>query len=325
MRHIKAALLAVLAIATLSGCNREPKFWKDAEREQTVEAYETYVRECPTGPNIETARACLEKLRWDRAQAENTEAAYAEFLARFPNSPRLSQAREAQAATAWAAAESAGTPEAIAAFRAKYPGSTQDARAADRLALADGKLWWKSLADRAAKIHSAPHATSFRMIAPDGSPITAQAVMSATYPEGTKLEVILQGDGGMSKTITYQYAEVIGISPVFSSAENGPSIVIGGQILIPMPTPRESFRDDLSDPVYQWKTAILAQTDAEMRKAPFSKYEAFVDVIALIPVPGTGALVDNPAFKARGDAAEILANRAKVADVLVKNGAIAQP
>ena len=270
MRQLSALILAAAALLALTGCNREPKFWKDAEREQSVEAYETYLRECPTGQNAGTARSCLEKLLWERTVAENTEAAYAAFIARFPTSAHLAEARNAEAAAAWAAADSAGTVEAVNAFRAKYPGSAFDAQASGRLASADGGKWWAGLSARAAKTASAPRTASFALRAPDGAPVTAQVVSSANYPAGTTLEVTLSGPNGFAKTLHYRLVQTVGLSPVFLSEESGPAIVIGGQILIPLPTKAEAFRDNTADPIYQWKIAILAQTDSEMRTAPYS-------------------------------------------------------
>jgi hypothetical protein len=97
MRGIR--LLAVLiGLLALAGCSRQESAWRQAERQDSVAAYEAYLRDYPAGAHAPEARTRLSDLReqqeWDRALRFNTPEAFQRYLSRYPSGRYAQAARE---------------------------------------------------------------------------------------------------------------------------------------------------------------------------------------------------------------------------------------
>ncbi len=95
----------------------EARIWKDAETQNTREAYETYLSQYPEGTFAEKAKAQIEELKkyaadndaWDKARKKDRKSAYHEYLDAFPEGQHAKDAKkrieEIRAAEKKAAAE----------------------------------------------------------------------------------------------------------------------------------------------------------------------------------------------------------------------------
>jgi len=92
------ALVLLLAIALLAGCSRQETAWRRTESQDTVAAYETYLRNYPAGTHAGRAQERLAELRemqeWERAQRFNTPEAYQRYLSGYPAGRFARPARE---------------------------------------------------------------------------------------------------------------------------------------------------------------------------------------------------------------------------------------
>ena len=97
---MKAALVLAVAIGSivLGGCSRQESAWRQAERQDSVAAYEAYLRDYPAGVHAPEARTRLADLReqqeWDRALRFNTPEAFQRYLSRYPSGRYAQAARD---------------------------------------------------------------------------------------------------------------------------------------------------------------------------------------------------------------------------------------
>ena len=97
---MRTALLLAIAIGllVLAGCSRQESAWRQAERQDSVAAYEAYLRDYPAGAHAPEARTTLSDLReqqeWDRALRFNTPEAFQRYLSRYPSGRYADAARE---------------------------------------------------------------------------------------------------------------------------------------------------------------------------------------------------------------------------------------
>jgi len=93
--RLAAFLLLALVVA---GCSRQETAWRRTESQDTVAAYESYLREYPAGAHAGRAQARLAELRelqeWERAQRFNTPEAYQRYLSGYPSGHYSVTARE---------------------------------------------------------------------------------------------------------------------------------------------------------------------------------------------------------------------------------------
>jgi hypothetical protein len=97
----------------LSGC-ADP--YADAEKANTVEAWEAFLAGTPSPTEKLKAEVNLEILMQQKAEQSKTIADYDAFIKRFPHSKQLKAIQTARANVAWNEAEAAGTPEAYKKF-----------------------------------------------------------------------------------------------------------------------------------------------------------------------------------------------------------------
>ena len=91
------ALLSVLALLA-AGCSRQESAWRRSQSQDSVAAYEAYLRDFPAGAHAGEAQARLAALReaqeWERAQRFNTPEAYQRYLSGYPAGRFAQAARE---------------------------------------------------------------------------------------------------------------------------------------------------------------------------------------------------------------------------------------
>lgn len=123
-----AALGLLLVLALLAGCSRQETAWRRTESQDTVAAYETYLREYPAGTHAGRAQQRLAELRemqeWERAQRFNTPEAYQRYLSGYPSGRFSQPAREKLSDFLLARAPSEAEPPQPSAAIQPAPGGT---------------------------------------------------------------------------------------------------------------------------------------------------------------------------------------------------------
>jgi len=90
--------------------------YADAEKANTVEAWETFLAGTPSPTEKLKAEVNLEMLMQKKAEESKTIVDYDAFIKKFPHSKQLKAMQTARSNVAWTEAEKAGTPEAFKKF-----------------------------------------------------------------------------------------------------------------------------------------------------------------------------------------------------------------
>lgn len=133
-------VLCMITAGALAACSSPNADWQKATQQNTVAAYQQFVKEHPSDARVEQARNRINALRdeqaWSTAKSANTLDAYQQYLQQEPNGMHAADAQDKvnslQQAAAWQTAQSTNTAEGYRDFLQKYPNAAQasDAQAA---------------------------------------------------------------------------------------------------------------------------------------------------------------------------------------------------
>jgi len=123
-------LIAILFLVIGIGCATTKSDWEKAQRLNTIEAYQEFLRKYPNSEFTSDAKKKMEILEWEKAKQDDTIKAYQEFLRKYPNSEFTSDAKKKIEILEWEKAKQDDTIEAYQEFLKKYPNSefTSDAK-----------------------------------------------------------------------------------------------------------------------------------------------------------------------------------------------------
>lgn len=127
--------LAVLLLAT--GCIPSP--YERAASTDTVEAYQAFLRENPSHPDVDAAEARLAELEFEEAKRLHTVIAYKRYLEAHPDAAPSRTARTLLEGLRFNAAKEAGTVAAWKQFFQEHPSGTQRDEAKRLLAEAEAR------------------------------------------------------------------------------------------------------------------------------------------------------------------------------------------
>ena len=117
----------------LAGCGRlaDDRSFHDAERANTIQAYESYVAEHPEGRHKREAQQRIGDLAWAAVQSAESPDVLMDFAKRYPDHPRARQAQQRAGDLAWSKAKAARTEQAYAEFIKAHPAhaKSEEARA----------------------------------------------------------------------------------------------------------------------------------------------------------------------------------------------------
>ncbi len=108
----------LLLLALSMGCT-DP--FAEAQKADTVEAYEAYIAQNPTGNFRLQAETRLEELMLEAARAEKTLAAYDAYMERFPEGALREKAAEEREEFLWSWADEQDTVEGYQKYLDEYP------------------------------------------------------------------------------------------------------------------------------------------------------------------------------------------------------------
>lgn len=91
------AALTMLCVGFLSGCDREPDAWAQAQAENTIAGYQAFLEKHPDGNHADEASRMLQPLltgaAWDEAVSRNSKQSYEDFAKSYPDSANSPAAR----------------------------------------------------------------------------------------------------------------------------------------------------------------------------------------------------------------------------------------
>ena len=126
---------ALFLLMMLAACDP----WDDVKKADTIEAYEKYIAENPSGSKAIEARARLEQLYIEVARKDKTIEAYDAYIKRFPKGDLAKEAHEEREKIFWSWAEKENSPEAWQRFVDENPKSDHIKKARGRLRMAQNK------------------------------------------------------------------------------------------------------------------------------------------------------------------------------------------
>ena len=89
---ITNALLGAMGLFMLSGCMMS--YWEDTSSKNTIQAYESFLKEYPDEDISIEARSRLESLYFNKADHSYSIESYEEYLTRYPSGNYSDKARE---------------------------------------------------------------------------------------------------------------------------------------------------------------------------------------------------------------------------------------
>lgn len=132
------ALKEALATAQNRAQKAEQDAWAQAQKDNTIKAYEDFLRSYPQSQKAREARRSIERLQmdqeargsWEYALSINTVEAYKDFLSSYPQSSwaseahsRIDQLRQEEEDRVWRGVDGCGDPQRLRDFISAYPNS----------------------------------------------------------------------------------------------------------------------------------------------------------------------------------------------------------
>jgi len=117
----KLLIPLLLCFLVFISCSGEKKDWKNAESENSITAYEDYLKQYPQGKFADEARSRIETIHFEKAETANTIEAYADFLKRYAEGDFADKARSKIEAIYFDQAKAANSIEAYEDFLKRYP------------------------------------------------------------------------------------------------------------------------------------------------------------------------------------------------------------
>jgi outer membrane protein assembly factor BamD (BamD/ComL family) len=154
----------LVCLIGLVGCDREPAAWSRAKDKNTIEAYESYLKEHAAGPHAVEAKQLLaerqEDRAWDKAQSTGTTEAVDKYLAAYPQGRFATDAKKCRnglvETQVWTQAKAANTIDSVESFLRQYPQTQRKAEAEQILVpLCETRDWKKATKDNSAEAFEA--------------------------------------------------------------------------------------------------------------------------------------------------------------------------
>ena len=111
----------------------EQSVWKHAKEQGTLEAYQDYQAKYPKGRWWQDASDTIERLVWEQARGRGTLKAYLDYQRKYPKGRWWHDARNSMEKPAWEQAQAQDTPEEYRRFLNEYPSGRYSQAAEQRL------------------------------------------------------------------------------------------------------------------------------------------------------------------------------------------------
>jgi hypothetical protein len=131
-------LIVVSALLAIACADEDKKDWQEADKANTVEAFEQYVQRHPEGKYGPQARERMDDLHWQEAETADTVPALEQYLQRQPGGKYVAQAGERIEGLDWQEAETANTVAAYERYLDRHSDGRYVAQAGERI---EGLHW----------------------------------------------------------------------------------------------------------------------------------------------------------------------------------------
>jgi len=91
--HQQWWVLLIVTLTFMVGCDTTKKDWETAKAENTIQAFEDFLKQHPKGQFADSAQSRIEAIYFEQAQTTNTIQAYEEFLKQYPEGKFVDEAR----------------------------------------------------------------------------------------------------------------------------------------------------------------------------------------------------------------------------------------
>lgn len=142
----KLLMLVLLCFFVFFSCSFEKKRWENAESENTIEAYEVYLKKYSEGKYVEKANAGIEELIWLSTLEDNSINGHESYLKKYPEGKYTNNAKAKIREMYFKAAELENTISAYEGFLKKYSDSefADDARSRLNILKKELSKWEKA-------------------------------------------------------------------------------------------------------------------------------------------------------------------------------------
>jgi len=138
----KLSVLGLVLAVFLMACSSTQADWQKATADNTVAAYQDFLKEHPNGEHADEARSRIHSLQdneaWMAAMNTNTEAGFKKYVAAEPSGAHVDDAQSKivgfKRAAAWQSASANGSVAALQAFLQQYPQGPESDEARAQLA-----------------------------------------------------------------------------------------------------------------------------------------------------------------------------------------------
>ncbi len=137
--------ICIIGCLLLGGCVTTAFEWKDAQKEDSVEAYQAFIQKHPQSEYDSVAQQRIEQLQWNTTKNTDTIEAYHAFIQQYPQNEHLSDAKSRIEELLWKQASEKDSEASYISFLDTYPSSQHKSEADARIAA----LKPKSLVDNA--------------------------------------------------------------------------------------------------------------------------------------------------------------------------------
>jgi len=120
-------------IFVLACCQTKEGSWEKAKAEDTIQAYEDFLKEYNEGEMAEQAEKRICELNFKKTQKENTVESYEKFLGKYPNSEHTAEIKDRIVILEYEQAKKADTAESYEKFLSKYPNSKYTLEIKDKI------------------------------------------------------------------------------------------------------------------------------------------------------------------------------------------------
>jgi outer membrane protein assembly factor BamD (BamD/ComL family) len=121
----KNLILSVIIALGVTSCDTNKREWEQAQKANTIEAYEHFLSRHPHDQNVPNALARLEQLHllklWEQTQQSNTIESYTNFLQKYAQSQYAYQAQEKIVELEYQEVAATNTLESYKGFLEKHP------------------------------------------------------------------------------------------------------------------------------------------------------------------------------------------------------------
>ncbi|MEW6455135.1 MAG: hypothetical protein AB1410_00275 [Acidobacteriota bacterium] len=114
----------VILLLYLFGCSPSPeKAFKNAKRQNTVYAYQQFIKKYPESTLVKDALKAIEKIEYEEAVEQNSVTLYENFINKYPDSELTPDIKNKLMELYWTVAKNRNRAEEYVNFYHKFPGS----------------------------------------------------------------------------------------------------------------------------------------------------------------------------------------------------------